>query len=176
MANPYPYRGPRPPRSPNRFKAAELTRVMRLARTGNVDVERFEVDPASGRISVIVRGGGQELPKTELDEWVTSMRVRLRGVNRVAKRPADGTLRIYWYAWKGGPPLRGEPGTPEFIASYNEAVARKVTPPRGRLLECAAWLSRTATNSVAWPRDRVPTMSARSSSSRKNLATFRYRR
>jgi integrase len=39
-----------------------------------------------------------------------------------------------WYAWKGGPPLRGEPGTPEFIASYNEAVARKVVPPRGTLL------------------------------------------
>src|SRR5262249_56832251 len=31
-------------------------------------------------------------------------------------------------------PLRGEPGTPEFIASYNEAVARKVVPPRGTLL------------------------------------------
>jgi integrase len=62
------------------------------------------------------------------------MRVRLRGVNRVAKRPADGTLRIYWYAWKGGPPLRGEPGTPEFIASYNEAAARKVVPPTGKLL------------------------------------------
>ena len=30
--------------------------------------------------------------------------------------------------------MRGEPGTPEFIASYNEAVARKVVPPRGTLL------------------------------------------
>jgi integrase len=59
------------------------------------------------------------------------MRIRLKGVNRITKRLADGTLRTYWYAWKGGPPLRGEPGTPEFIASYNEAVARKATPPRG---------------------------------------------
>jgi integrase len=33
-----------------------------------------------------------------------------------------------------GPPLRGEPGTPEFIASYNEAVAQKVAPPTGVLL------------------------------------------
>jgi len=40
----------------------------------------------------------------------------------------------YWYAWKGGPSLTGEPGTPEFIASYNEACARKVTPPTGVLL------------------------------------------
>src|SRR5258708_6783047 len=62
------------------------------------------------------------------------MRIRLRGINRVTKRLADGTVRTYWYAWKGGPALRGEPGTPEFIASYNEAVARKVTPPRGTLL------------------------------------------
>ena len=70
MANHNPYRGPRPPRTPNRFRAAELTRVMRSARTGGVDVARFEVDPANGRISVIVRDGGQELPKTELDQWM----------------------------------------------------------------------------------------------------------
>jgi integrase len=62
------------------------------------------------------------------------MRVRLRGINQVTKRLADGTLRTYWYAWKGGPPLRGKPGTPEFIASYNEAVATKVAPPTGVLL------------------------------------------
>src|SRR5262249_32420146 len=40
----------------------------------------------------------------------------------------------YYYAWKSGPPLRGEPGTPEFSASYNEAVARKLAPPHGVLL------------------------------------------
>jgi integrase len=62
------------------------------------------------------------------------MRVRLKGINRVTKRLADGRPQTYYYAWKGGPPLRGEPGTPEFIASYNEAVASKTTPPRGRLL------------------------------------------
>jgi hypothetical protein len=62
------------------------------------------------------------------------MRIRLRGINRVTKWLADGTQRIYWYAWKGGPPLCGEPGTPEFMASYNEAISRKVVPPRGTLL------------------------------------------
>jgi len=62
------------------------------------------------------------------------MRVRLRGINQITKRLADGTLRTYWYAWKGGPPLCGQPGTPEFMASYNEAVSRKVAPPRGTLL------------------------------------------
>ena len=62
------------------------------------------------------------------------MRVRLRGINQVTKRLADGTLRTYRYAWKGGPPLSGEPGTPEFVASYNDATSRKVAPPRGTLL------------------------------------------
>jgi integrase len=62
------------------------------------------------------------------------MRVRLRGINSKRKRLANGTYRTYWYAWKGGPALRGEPGTPDFIASYNDAVARKVTPTTGVLL------------------------------------------
>ena len=62
------------------------------------------------------------------------MRVKLRGINRVTKRLADGSVVTYWYAWKGGPPLRGKPGSLEFIASYNEAVARKVVAPAGALL------------------------------------------
>ena len=62
------------------------------------------------------------------------MRIRLKGLNSVTKKLADGTRRTYWYAWKGGPPLPGEPGTPQFMAAYNEAVARKVVPPTGTLI------------------------------------------
>ena len=63
------------------------------------------------------------------------MRIRLKGINSVKKRRADGSVKTFYYAWKSGPPLRGEPGTPEFIASYNEAVARKaVVVPSGALL------------------------------------------
>jgi integrase len=62
------------------------------------------------------------------------MRIRLKGINSITKKLADGTTRTYWYAWKGGPPLRGELGSPEFIASYNEAVAKKVAPPTSNLL------------------------------------------
>jgi hypothetical protein len=57
----------------------------------------------------------------------------LRGINSKRKKLADGSFRTYYWAWKGEPPLRGEPGTPEFVASYNEAVARKVSPPTGVL-------------------------------------------
>ncbi len=62
------------------------------------------------------------------------MRVRLRGINAVTKRLADGRQVRYWYAWKGGPRLTGEPGTPEFLASYNAAVAKKAAPQHGVLL------------------------------------------
>ena len=63
------------------------------------------------------------------------MRVRLKGINRNTKRLADGRVATYYYAWKGGPPLRGEPGSPEFVASYNEAIAEKVRPAPGVLLK-----------------------------------------
>jgi integrase len=62
------------------------------------------------------------------------MRIRLKGINTKRKRLADGSFKTYYWAWKGGPPLRGKPGTPEFVASYNEAAAKKVAPPTGVLL------------------------------------------
>lgn len=61
------------------------------------------------------------------------MRVRLKGINRVTKRLADGSRATYHYAWKGGPRLPGRPGDPEFVAAYNEAVAQKAKQPRGTL-------------------------------------------
>jgi integrase len=59
--------------------------------------------------------------------------IRLKGLNRVRKRLADGKVETYYYAWKGGPRLRGKPGSPEFVDSYNKAVARKAQPTRGTL-------------------------------------------
>jgi integrase len=61
------------------------------------------------------------------------VRVNLKGINSITKKLADGTRRTYWYAWKGGPPLCGKPGTPEFVASYNAAVARKIEPSKSTL-------------------------------------------
>jgi integrase len=58
----------------------------------------------------------------------------MRGINSKRKKLADGSFRTYYWAWKGGPPLRGKPGTPEFAASYNEAIAKRVAPPTGVLL------------------------------------------
>ena len=62
------------------------------------------------------------------------MRMRLKGLNSATKRLTDGRRVRYYYAWRGGPKLEGKPGSPEFIASYNAAVARKVRPVKGVLL------------------------------------------
>jgi integrase len=55
------------------------------------------------------------------------VRINLKGV---AKVTAKG--RTYWYACRGGPRLRGEPGSPEFVASYNEAHAALRAPDATR--------------------------------------------
>jgi integrase len=55
------------------------------------------------------------------------VRVDLKGI---AKVTAKG--RTYWYAWRGGPRLRGEPGSPEFVACYNRAVEDHRAPDASR--------------------------------------------
>jgi len=72
------------------------------------------------------------------------MRIRLKGLNSKRKRLADGSCKVYFYAWKGGPPLVGEPGSPEFIHSYNEACARKVVAPTGVLLSLLSGFQQSA--------------------------------
>ncbi|AXS39230.1 site-specific integrase [Breoghania sp. L-A4] len=49
------------------------------------------------------------------------MRVRLKGINTVTKRRADGTKAVYRYHRATGHPLPGEPGSPEFLAAIHEA-------------------------------------------------------
>lgn len=49
--------------------------------------------------------------------------VDLKGVHTVK---AKG--RVYHYAWRGGPSLKGEPGSPEFMQSYHDAIASRHMP------------------------------------------------
>lgn len=53
-----------------------------------------------------------------------------RDVKGIAKVTAKG--RTYLYAWRGGPRLRGEEGSADFWASYNEAIASRQIPEPGR--------------------------------------------
>ncbi|MEC9369540.1 MAG: tyrosine-type recombinase/integrase [Pseudomonadota bacterium] len=50
------------------------------------------------------------------------------GVHEVRARLADGTLKTYHYAWRGGPRLVGEPGSIEFLESYVAAHRNRRTP------------------------------------------------
>jgi len=61
------------------------------------------------------------------------MRVHLKGINSIRKKLSDGSVRVYYYAWKGGPRLPGKPGDPEFVGAYNTAVRTRRSQPEGTL-------------------------------------------
>jgi hypothetical protein len=83
------------------------------------------------------------------------VRVRLKGINSRRKVLKDGSTVTYWYAWKGGPRLKGEPGDPEFIASYHKAVASKVAPPQGVLLNVLVKFQQTEEFRKRAPRTKA---------------------
>lgn len=59
----------------------------------------------------------------------------MKGVHRVTKRLASGEVAVYHYAWRGGPRIPGEPGSPEFLTAL--AAAKAEAPPhhKGTLQE-----------------------------------------
>jgi integrase len=56
------------------------------------------------------------------------MRVRLKGIATTTAMLASGDRITYYYAWRGGPRLIGQPGSPEFLASYEAAYRNRRTP------------------------------------------------
>src|SRR5260370_35858874 len=71
-------------------------------------------------------------------------RRKLPGVASATKRLADGTLRRYYYAWRGGPLLRAEdgrplrPGDPAFHDAYTAAPAARRKHALGKLFSLIA--------------------------------------
>ncbi len=55
------------------------------------------------------------------------VRLHLKGINTARKLLADGTIKKYYYHRGTGKRITGEPGTPEFVASYAEAAQREPT-------------------------------------------------
>lgn len=66
------------------------------------------------------------------------MFVRLEGVHTVRKRLADGSTAVYAYAWRGGPRLYENPGTPAFAAEWTARVAERKRPAPGTLFTLIA--------------------------------------
>ena len=56
-----------------------------------------------------------------------------KGVHKVRSKLVDGTIRTYYYAWRGGPKLIGEPGSAAFETSYRAAKAMNAGPAEGTL-------------------------------------------
>jgi integrase len=71
-------------------------------------------------------------------------RRKLPGVATASKRLADGTRRKYYYAWRGGPMLKGEddtpllPNDPQFAVAYAAAHAERKKPATGNLFSLIA--------------------------------------
>jgi integrase len=62
------------------------------------------------------------------------MKVNLMGVHRVKRRLADGSVRLHHYAWRGGPKIEAEPGTPAFLTEYLRLTrTRQQEPDEGTL-------------------------------------------
>jgi hypothetical protein len=66
-------------------------------------------------------------------------RRKLPGVASASKRLADGSRRRYYYAWRGGPLLKAEdgtplePGDPQFHVAYAAAHTERRKPATGTL-------------------------------------------
>lgn len=63
------------------------------------------------------------------------MQVRLKGVHTVTVKLADGRRRTYHYAWRGGPRLTAEPGSPDFLRQYQDALDRRQTCAPGTMAD-----------------------------------------
>jgi integrase len=81
--------------------------------------------------------------------------VRLKGVASARAKLADGTQVTYYYAWRGGPRLRGEPGSPEFIASYHAAVQARQAQPEDKLASLIAAYKASAEFQSLAPRTQA---------------------
>lgn len=44
--------------------------------------------------------------------------MKIKGVHRVKRRLADGSVRVHYYAWRGGPKIEADPHTEAFAIEY----------------------------------------------------------
>jgi hypothetical protein len=56
-------------RTANRFNQREVSRALRAARRAGETVERVEIDPATGRISVIIAKSGEAATGRNTNPW-----------------------------------------------------------------------------------------------------------
>jgi hypothetical protein len=62
------------PRGPNRFTEREVARAGRAGKA--IGAERVELDPATGKISIIIAKSGESVAGNELDRWMKGRNAR----------------------------------------------------------------------------------------------------
>ena len=89
------------------------------------------------------------------------MRVHLKGIAKVNKTLADGTRRTYFYAWRGGPLLRGRDGKPiqdrsdpYLPVAYADAQRERSEAPAGMLSTLIAEFKRSSEFTTKAPKTR----------------------
>lgn len=63
--------------------------------------------------------------------WATgwhAMEIGMKGLHKVRRKLADGRVAVYHYAWRGGPRIEAEPGTPAFAAEFARLTAARDKP------------------------------------------------
>ena len=88
-------------------------------------------------------------------------RVRLKGINKVKKTLADGSVKEFFYLRSTKARLPGKPGSPEFIASYNAAVAhlaKERQPPAGEFRSLIARFKASAEFVGLKPKTKIDYM------------------
>jgi len=117
-------------RAPATFRQSDITKAIRAARKAGVENVRVEI-AKDGRIVIVTGRAQPAVQTTSTESWSSSGRAIIRiNLKGIAKVTAKG--RTYWYAWRGGPRLCGDPGSPEFVQSYNEAIENRRMPDDGR--------------------------------------------
>lgn len=46
------------------------------------------------------------------------MEIKMVGIHTVKKRLADGSIKTHYYAWRGGPAMKEDPGSEQFMAEF----------------------------------------------------------
>jgi hypothetical protein len=58
------------PRRPVTFRQADLKRALAAAKAAKVDVDKVEIDPVTGKITMTMRGGAANVDVANpLDQW-----------------------------------------------------------------------------------------------------------